>query len=118
MASIGKYNIPDHYKNDTFDGLSFALKYTDDDTPIDLTGASIKVQFRRNSERGTLAKELNIGTGITMLDDANGAFQIDSFIIDWNADIYYYDVEITYADAVVKTYVKGKLKVIQDITYE
>lgn len=117
MARIGTYNIPDQYRNDTFDGLVFSLKNSIDETPIDLTGASIKVQFRHNTSRNFVIKELNIGTGITILDAAGGRLAFDTFIVDWQASNYVYDIEVTFADGRIKTYVKGSWKIIQDITY-
>ena len=63
-----------------------------------------------------LKKEITDGVGITVEDALNGIFKIDAFIIDWTPDLYYYDVEITFLNGVVKTYIQGTLKVIQDIT--
>ena len=85
-------------------------------TPIDITGATIKIQFRYRSKVGAIKKEITDGVGITVEDALNGIFKIDAFIIDWTPDLYYYDVEITFLNGVVKTYIQGTLKVIQDIT--
>ena len=110
------YDILDQYKNDTFDGVGFTLQ-NEAEAPIDLTGASIKIQFRHRSRGGAVVKEITNVDGITIENAANGMFKIDSFIIDWTPELYYYDVEIIFNDGTVKTYIQGKLKVIQDITH-
>ena len=112
-----KYNMPNHYKGDTFDVLQFTLLNTDGLTPINLTGMTIKSQFRRNSKKGILTKEFIIGTGITVTDALNGVFKIDSFILDWGVATYYYDIEFTFTDGRVVTYIEGLIKIIQDGTY-
>lgn len=115
MASF--YKIKNQYKNDTFDGVRFTLLNSDSETPINLTGVSIKTQFRYKNSKGRVMKEITDLDGITIEDAVNGIFKIDAFIIDWEANIYYYDVEITFSGGIVKTYIKGTLQVIQDITY-
>lgn len=114
--AIGTYNIANHIKGDTFDGVQFTLQNTSDSLPIDLTGCLLKIQFRYRNKIGKVQKELNIGTGITLVDAVNGIFKIDPFIIDWNPDTYYYDVETTFTNGVVKTYIEGMVTIIQDTT--
>ena len=117
MSSIGTYNIGDHKKGDTFDGVRFTLTKSSDSSPIDLTGASIACKFRKQTKTGTVVADLSIGSGITVVDAVNGIFDIDAFDIDWSPLRYYYDVEITFASGVIKTYIEGTLTVIQDVTY-
>jgi hypothetical protein len=114
MAS--NYKILNQYKNDTFDGVRFTLKDTDTLTPISLVDATIKTQFRYRSETGRIVKTITELDGITVEDAVNGIFKFNPFVIDWEADIYYYDVQITFSNEVIKTYIKGTVKVIQDIT--
>ena len=116
-----KYMIPqtnilnDHYKGSTFKGLRFIITYNT--VRLDLTGATIRCQFRRKSPIGDLTKELNIGTGITVTDAVNGVFRFDEMKINWDADIYYYDIEIALSNGNNDTYVKGTINVIQDSTW-
>ena len=116
MPTIATYNIPDHYKGDTFKGLAFNMQNQTTSAPIDLTDSEIKIQFRSGSNIGTVQKELSIGSGITLVDAINGQFAIDAFVIDWRAGMNYYDIQITYPDGKVKTYIKGTLKIIDDVT--
>ena len=52
-----------------------------------------------------------------MTDAANGMFEIDKFTpIDFAVGTYYYDVETTFPNGDIKTYVGGTFKVLQDVT--
>ena len=106
------YTIPNHYKSDTFDAITFTIK--EDAIAVDLTGATIKIDFRKGKNTGTLQQSFTIGSGITLTDAINGVFRLDSFINNYDADVYYYDCEITFPSGVVRTYFKGTLTVNQD----
>ena len=108
------YKIKDQIKNDTFNGVQYTYQDSVGD-PIDLSTATIQIQFRFRSKTGTIVKDITSGSGITIDDGANGIFSIDPFIIDWTPDTYYYDIQHTIG-TVVKTYTKGTLTVVQDVT--
>lgn len=99
--------------NDTFNGVRFTLSPT-----TDLTGASIRTQFRRGGKRNPIQKDISIGSGITVEDAVNGIFVWDAFIIDWTVAIYNWDVQITFPDTTVKTYIEGTIQINQDTTYD
>ena len=108
-------NLKDRIKNDTFSSVLFT--YQDNlGTPIDITGAELKVQFRFRNKTGRVVKEVSDGLGITITNATAGEFKIDEFTpVDWQVDCYYYDVQMTL-NGEIKTYVGGKVKVIQDVT--
>ena len=108
------YNIPDHYRGDTFDSITFTIK--EDTVAVDLTGASIKMDFRNRSNTGKLQATVSVGSGITIDNAVGGVFTLDSFVNDWNADVYFYDLKVTFSDGLVNTYFKGSLTVNQDTT--
>jgi hypothetical protein len=113
----GKYNIPDHQKGDTFDGIEFTIIDYATTTPVDLTGATAKCQFRYKKKIGTLQADLSIGSGLTVTDAVNGVIEIDRIAsIDWAVGTYYYDLEVTLASGDIKTYVEGTIKILQDVT--
>ena len=114
MALPGVYNLSDLYKGDTFGGVTFTLEL-DGGGYVDLTGVSIRCQFRRGKETGTVVKEISVGSGITIVD-VNGVFSIDSFDVTFGAGFYVYDIEVT-SGSDIRTYVKGSLTVKQDVTY-
>ena len=113
MANPSVVNIDNHYKGDTYDGIQYTLLNASDSSPIDLTSATIKAQFRFSSITGSIIKEITEISGITVTDAANGVF---AFIIDWAFGIYYYDIEVTFVSGVVKTFVQGRIKITQDVT--
>ena len=104
--------IKQQLKGDTFNGVRFTLS-----PATDLTGASIKTQFRKASKKGDVEKEVSIGSGITVESASDGIFVWDAFIMDFPVATYYYDVEITFSDGKVKTYVEGIIEVIQDTSF-
>ena len=117
MSQVGIYNIDTQTKDDTFNGVQYTFTNESDDSPVDLTDAAIKTEFRVGSPRGQVVKEITVDNGITIDDAINGVMSFDSFIIDWRATTYKYDIQITFPNGVVKTYVRGSLIVEQDTTY-
>lgn len=107
------YNYPDTLFGDTFEGVQFTV--TVNASPLDLTGATIKTEFR-DLFSGALVKTLEIGTGITVTDAVNGVFQVDAFIVDIPVGNHKHDVQITLADSRVKTYITGSWEILQDVT--
>ena len=115
MAVIQTSNLRDRVKNDTFRSVEFILEKND--LPIDLTGVSIAIQFRYRCKTGKVVKNISTGSGITITDAVNGTFEIDEFTpVDWEIGTYYYDVQITFIDGSIKTYVQGNVKILQDTT--
>lgn len=107
-------NFKDVLKGDTLGEKNINISNATE--PINLTGVLIKCQFRLNTKVGVLAKEISHLNGIDIYDAINGNFRIQSFIVDWNPGLYYYDVQFTFPDNKVITYFGGHIKVIQDVT--
>ena len=108
------YKIPDAVKGDTFIGVTFNLVVNA--APVDLTGAAIKMQLKGSTNSATVALTLEIGSGITVVDAVNGIFEIDAQIIDITPLCYFYDIQITFPDATVKTYIKGRWEITPEVT--
>ncbi|MBV1952740.1 MAG: hypothetical protein KUG64_11175 [Cycloclasticus sp.] len=116
MATIVRKNLKDRVKNDTFSSVNFTLLDGLGD-PIDITGVAIHIQFRYRCKTGSVVKDIEVGTGITLTDPTNGIFTIDEFTpITFEVGDYYYDAQITFTDGSIKTYVYGTFKVLQDVT--
>lgn len=76
--------------------------------PIDLTGSTAKIAFRRGSPQGKqVAEFISTGTTLVWLDITAGQLQLSSFFIDWGPGTYYYDLQITTAIGIITTYVEG-----------
>lgn len=105
-----------HIKGDTFDEVAFQLKINEE--VVDLTGATIKMQLRKNYSDTSAALSLTSvsSAGITITDAATGQFKINSQIIDIEVYNYVYDIQITLASGVVKTYVQGGFNITNEVT--
>lgn len=118
---MAQYNLKPHRKGDTFDSVEFKLSTSNESgkTPIDLTNCSIVMDIRNSL--GIRVKRLTSlsSGGITILDPpTNGIFKIDSQIIDIPTSKYVYDIQITFPDNTVRTYIWGYWVIYQDVTYE
>lgn len=108
--SVGKYNFKDIPRGDTMPSTAFTVKTVTPNAPVDLTGAAIKVTFKR----GNTGIKKEIGTGITVDDPTTGVFVLDPFEFSV-AGCYLYDIEITYPNAVVSTIINGEVNVLKDV---
>jgi hypothetical protein len=111
------FNIPDHYKGDTFEAIPFVIR--EEGVPVDLTNAIIKISFKKDKINGSLIQTFTNGSGITITNAAIGSFLLDEFINDWQAKKYFYDTQVTFTNSTphkVRTYFKGTLVVTQDTT--
>ena len=103
------------YNNDTYNGC--LVEVIVNTVPLNLTGASIKMQVRKIRENAPVI-EIDTDAGITITDAANGKFQIDEQVFTVETPgTFLYDIEITLLDGTVKTYVKGNFVITGDITY-
>ena len=117
MATIVRKDLRDRIKNDTFSSVKFTIQ-DGNAVAIDLTGVAIAIKFRYRCKTGSVVKTLSIGSGITLTTPLSGIFHIDEYTpIVMEVGKYYYDVEITFTDGTIKTYVWGTFNVLQDITY-
>ena len=107
-----------HIKGDTFEAVNFAMTSGALLSPIDLTGAVIKMQLRKQA--CDLVKVISLTSvlsdGITITNPALGLFKINKQIINIDPYNYVYDIEITFGSGVVKTYISGLFLVTPDIT--
>ena len=102
-------------RGDTFAEVPFQINK--DGIPLDLTGAIIHMQLRK-SPGGTVYLNLTSvsNLGITMTSALDGAFKINEMILNLEANVYLYDIEITFPSGEVKTWISGQFTVINDIT--
>ena len=112
-----RYNFTPHMAGDTFEGIQLTLTLTSGGStaPIDLTGAAIKIIFKKQ-DISTTVSTLEIGSGITIDDATGGVFSIDPFTVFAVAYLYEYDMQITFSNGDIKTYMKGFFEVIEQIT--
>jgi hypothetical protein len=105
-----------HIKGDTFDEVAFSIKINN--VALDLTGAIIKMQLKKISDLTISLLSLTsvAAAGITITNATGGLFKINQQIIDIEVFNYAYDIQLTLASGVVKTYVSGTFSITKEIT--
>lgn len=115
------YDFPDHKKGDTFLGIQFEVLINS--AAVDLTGAVIKGRFKGQYGYNTYLLSTEASTvpepvdgSITVTDATAGIFTVDNQVIDWFADTYDYDMQITLSSGEVYTFFEGTFTIEADIT--
>jgi len=104
-----------HIKGDTFDEVAFSIKINN--IALDLTGATIKIQLKKSSDSPASLSLTSVSSaGITITSPSAGLFKINEQIIDIEVFNYAYDIQLTLASGVVKTYVSGTFNITKEIT--
>jgi|VirMetMinimDraft_7_1064189.scaffolds.fasta_scaffold02143_13 hypothetical protein len=117
MAIIARKDLRPRWKGDSFKSVNFTL--SNSLGVIDLTNVSTGIlQFRYNGRQGPVIKECTIaGGGLTIPAPLTGVVTLVQFDdMDWDAGMYYYDLQLTWVDGTIKTYVYGGVKVEQDVS--
>lgn len=109
--SAGQFNFKPITRGDTLLATGFTLKTTNPVAVVDLTGAAIKIAFKKNE----VLIEKTIGSGVTVTDPTTGYFLLDGFIFN-DFGKYDYDIEITYASGDIATILQGYIDVIKDVS--
>lgn len=110
------YNFPTHIKGDTMESVSFTFNVNG--LPLDLTGASIRMDVRTKIDSVQLVRwDTGSLGGLTISDPSNGVLIFDTKVVDIEAGRHKYDIEITLASGEIKSYVSGIFNVVQDVTY-
>ena len=106
----------DNTKGDTFNEVAFKLQINSID--VDLSDAVIKMQLKKSyKDSATILSLTSVASdGITITDGAAGEFKINEQIIDIPVHNYVYDIQITFEDNTVKTYIKGMFNILNEVT--
>jgi hypothetical protein len=109
--------FPDIIKGDTFTGLkmTFYDGVDDDKTPMDLTGASVVIAFKKGAGQNAVFAFKTLDATITIPDPESGEIFLQPRLMDYPAMSYIFDVEVTFLSGTVKTYFKGNWRVCQDV---
>lgn len=104
-----------HIKGDTFEAVNFAV--VKNTVALSLTGAVIKMQLKKECDGVAILSLTSVASaGLTITNAAGGLFKINQQIINIPEFNYVYDIQITFADGTVKTWVEGNFVVKCDIT--
>jgi hypothetical protein len=107
------YNITPPWKHgDTVAAFGYRLKLNGE--PVDLTGATITMKFKRQGQ-STISLTLTTVAGITITNAVDGLFRVDAMICPLTSGTYNYDVEVTFENNVVETWIEGAVTVTDDL---
>lgn len=112
--NFAELNFDEIIKDSTFKGKT--IIYDINDVVQDITSFTFDMTWRQNNAKGKIVKECALGTGITIVDGAAGKFQIDSFLVTFNAGLYYYDFKITDGSSIPDKRFYGTLLVKETAT--
>ena len=99
------------WRNDTWQQVFTLLA---DTTPISLLGATVYIQVRKGCG-GVLALTLTNGSGVTIGGISNNQVTVNK-LVDIAKGNYVWDMQVTFADLTVKTYLEGDFIVYDDVT--
>ena len=104
-----------HIQGDTFEAVNFAV--VKNAVPVNLTGAVIKMQVKKECAGLNILSFSTVGSaGLTITNAVAGLFKINKQIINIPEFNYIYDIEITFLNGDVKTWIEGNFVVKCDIT--
>lgn len=112
---IGTYDFPDHKRGDTFPSVVFTFNVSD--TPLNLSGSNVLVQFRPkdyaptslqfSTEDGTIQIQGTNYNEVRLMERSGSEMLLEP-------GYHFYDMDIKRPDGTNKTYLQGKLKIITD----
>lgn len=87
------------------------------DVALDLSLVTPKLMIRKGGYRGKLVRTCVIGDGLTWVDQSAGQLALSGISIDWSGHgDYYYDLQFTYDDLTVRTFVRGIIPIQKQVT--
>ncbi len=92
-----------------------SFRYTDKNRdPINISGGSFFVQFRKDCDTGVVVREMELGSGLSFrTDGTDGWLEFDSFLLEWEAGRYFYDIK-SIISGLQQIAVKGMRIVIEN----
>jgi hypothetical protein len=109
------YTIPPHRRGDTWDGIG-SIRIVVNGVPADLQGASVKMDFREKIDYPVALTLSTENGGIIILDPNIGLIKMPPRIVEIPFGHYIYDLQVTYPDGTVKTYITGSWEIVPDVT--
>lgn len=107
------FNLPDLYRGDSYGPLTFKFKDSEGNY-IDFSGARVDVQVK-NKKCITAISWSTENSSVYIDEETIVLNMVDPEFTKLPADVYNYDFQIMQ-EGIVRTYLRGKLKVIKDIT--
>jgi len=95
-------------KGDTFDAV---VTFRDaEQKPLNFTGATLRMQIKDGND----VQQVSLNQGADFIVTSN--IVTFNYVTGLAPDIYYYDLQCTFANGLRKTLIGGKYKVLKEIT--
>lgn len=101
------------YRNDSFQDV-ITIKDSADN-PISLANADVKMQIRTHPD-GDIKLTMTEGDGLSVGGAGNNVITVNKILDIDNGGKYFYDLQATFTNGQVQTYMRGPFIVIEDIT--
>ena len=113
--------IEDHYRGDTWDGMELLIEDLEDDNvtvigPLDLTGCVVDAHFKTSPRGSAIFKFSTTDASITIANPTAGIIRFNEKKIDTEPGTYFFDIQITFPDASIKTILQDSWTILNDIT--
>jgi hypothetical protein len=109
------YNLPTGYRGDTYGPIVF--RFTDvSGNPIGLDGARASLQFRNKRTKDVAITWDSLDGTMTVSGNVIVMNPMAGISMEIDANTYGYDLQIMSGSNFVKTYVRGDVTIIQDVT--
>ena len=121
IPGIYNFTLPQK-RGDTFNGFQFEINVEVNGvlSPVDFTGAVIKMQVRKNRQTAPVAEWLTSDGSITISGVNNNEINIAAKTgpqMDIEEDTYLYDINVVLANGVTNTYVEGRFSIGNNISH-
>jgi len=114
MANWQTYNFPDAVLGDSYGDVQFEILLNT--VAANLTGSEIRMWLVDSKGLVATTEYSTDNDKIVITDAVAGKFKIVFGILTLAPGVYNHDIEITFADGTIKTWVKGSLTVLNDKT--
>jgi len=107
--------IPEHKTGNTWGGIP-SISFVRKGIPINLTGATIKMQVRLSADSPSVLELSNLNGGIIITNAPNGQIRIPPKLINIPVGNYKYEIKIHLSNGENKTFVEGTWSITEEIT--
>jgi len=109
------YTFPDHINNDTFEGAEFTMSLNA--APMNISNTNIRMQLRKSYNSDVVFDLDSADSEIIITNGTAGLFRIPKQVIGVPLPgVYQHDIQFTFPNGDVKTYISGTWKITGDIT--
>ncbi len=88
------------YEGTTWEGINSVTLEMPEGTPLDLTGAQLRMVYRRVGERAERLT-MAVGSGIQITNAAGGVFRVLQQVLPLPAGLYHWEIIITLSTGLI-----------------